>query len=313
MSNSTEYFSASKNLTLDEAILVYGNTPLGVLGFVLHLLIVWIFSADEFKEKPIVYLKIGCFLSAIDLFIITFRSLSTSYICIAPDCAPLDVKTAIFKTLIFVYLPSPIEASILVAEIFTVFSRLAQLKLKNRSGFHLYVLKSNPYRAILIAFAFFSILFSYQIFSQPHLFYINFFAKHRRSFSILMFAIRDGFLLVVLVILNIKIGIRVNNSMKRKMSISIGTSVVRRATKARSRINVIILAFCTTTIIGRIPILFLVLATNFYKSFPPGLLAFCLLSLSLSYTLKFFLFWFINKRFKNLLFEKLGFKKITHV
>lgn len=319
MSNkSTPIDSTTKSFSsLDQVITIYVNIPMSALGFLMHLVIVWVFSHNnEFKEQPIKYLRIDCLLIAIDMVIITLRSIASNFMCIHPSCSPelnSSLNESLIRTLVFVYLPSPLEASALVAEICTVLSRLAQFKPKYRgTGLHFYILNAHPYRVILITFVFFAILFSYQIFAEPDLFHIDFFLKHARSLSILTFAIRDGFFLLVLILLNVKIAKRVNSSMRKKMNM-IGSRVVERATRARSRTNVIILAACTSSIIGRLSILFFILASCFYESLLVDLMAFCILGLILSYNSKFFMFLIINKRFRNVLIEKLGFKKYSRV
>lgn len=281
-----------KNLTLEDAIIVYACVPLGIVGFALRLVIIWVFSSSVFKDKSTVYLKISCVFVSMSLFLITIRSIATYYMCMSPLCQELNLNQTILKTYVFIYLPSPIEASALSAQIFALHSHLAQSKLKKPTGLRLRFLNSNPYRVMLITFVTFAILFSYQFLCNPLLFDFKFFRQHFKLLSILTFTIRDFVLLAILMALLLKIKANMKKSMDKKVRI-MGSRVIRRASKAKCRANIIILIACACSIVGRLPILVFIIAGFFHKPGVYGFLVACFLSQSVSYIFEFFIFFFL--------------------
>lgn len=303
-----------KDLSVEEAISIYLNIPLCLLGFIMCFTTGFVLSSNEFKEKSFVYIKIESFLKAADLAIVAFRSPMVLYICKSNNCPKNDsLINSIVKVYIFTYLPSPIEASVLVAGIMAVSSRLAKYTPKIRKNFIGKVLYASPNRVMLISFGVFSLLFSYQLVSDPALFYIEFFRKQVRKLSIVTFATRDGLLLAVLVALDIKIWSRCRASMQKKVEM-IGANVQQRVRKATNRINLITFFSCLTTIIGRLPFFFYIFVRSIFpRFFIPGIFSICITMIILSYASTFFVFFSANKQFRTKLIKQFSFKKFIFI
>lgn len=309
MSNRTVLEWMPRNFTIDDIISVYANAPLCILGTIMCLITGLVLSSDDFKEKPFAYIKIECFLMAFDLAIVTLRSSLSFIMCMQLNSkcgsTPTSRLEIILKVVVFTYLPSPIEASVLVANIIAVTSRLIQLKQKNPSGVLSLVLNTKPHRVMIISFALFAFIFSYQILSNPDLFQIEIFHRNSRVLNIVTFAIRDGLLLLILIFLNVSICCLVKTNMRRKVNL-MGVSVRKRVHKAAIRVNVIILATCMTSIIGRLPIFVYIITRSAYVNLQiPGLLSFAIMTHFLSYISEFFIFFFINSKFRCILFRNI--------
>lgn len=299
------------SLTLDEAISLYANTPLCIIGVVLCFISALVLSNQKFKEKSYLYIKIQCYLMASDLAILAFRSIVLLFVCFHPnyDCFRIDLPITILKIFIFMYLPSLIEASILVASIMAILTRLVQLKLKKRKGLLIFVLNAKPHRVILSSFAVFGVLFSYQLFLNPRLLHIDFFRRNIQGLSIITFAIRDCLLLAILIVLNIMIWLRIRTSMQKKINMNTH-NVQRRAIKAKSRVNVIVLTICVVSIASRLPIFFyIIIHASIANIFIPGFFPLCITILSISYSSTFIFFFVINKNFRDVFFAMFSLRR----
>lgn len=270
-----------RKLTFDETIIFFVGTPLGTLGFTLRLLIIQVFSSVEFNHKALLYVKIGSIFVALNLIIMTLRSISTNFMCMSYFCRSLTRNQMILRTYVFNYLPSPLEASALVAQIFASFLYLGQ---SNRKYI---TLNSNPNRIMLTTFVVFAILFSYQLFSEPLLFNFEFITKHIHFFSLLTFTIRDFLMLVILIVLNVKVKLHMKKSMERKVRV-LGNRIVRQATRVKNRFSIIIWVASACSIVGRIPIFIYVILWVFHPSEVTGLMTTCILTIILSYCFIFF-------------------------
>lgn len=303
------------NLSTDEQIFVYVSTPLSLLGFLLCLFCGLLLSNSKFKQKSVIYIKIMCFLMAVALLILAFRSISPLFWSFYPllDYSDQNVLIRMVKLYVFSYLLSPIEASILVSIIMACLNQLVRYKPNKRGGPLERLVNLNPNRVMSATFMIMAALFSYQLLVDPTLFYIEFVHKNFFALSIMTFSIRDGILLAVLIVLASKIWSKIRKSMQRKANI-LDVRIRRRVNKAKRRINIIILVVCSTIVIGRLPFLLFVLIHIVYPNlFIPGLLSLCITSAQLSYSSTFFIFFISNKQFRNELFKKLFSRKPTRV
>lgn len=299
------------SLTLDEAISLYANTPLCIIGIVLCIVSALVLSNKKFKEKSYQYIKIQCYLMASDLAIVAFRSIISLFVCFNPnfDCFGINPPITMVKVFVFMYLPSLIEASILVASIMAVLIRFVQLKLKKRKGLLIFVLSAKPHRVIISSFAVFGLLFSYQLFFNTNLFHIDFFHRNIQGLSIMTFAIRDCLLLAILIVINIMTWLRIRTSMQKKVNMNTH-NVQRRAIKAKSRINVIVLSTCVISIASRLPIFFfIIIHATISNVFIPGFFPLCITMLSISYSSTFIFFFVINKNFRDVFFGMFSHRK----
>lgn len=208
--------------TRDDIIFIFVCAPVCIAGFFLCMVSAYVLASQEFKEKFFAYLRLECILMAIDLAIASARSLAPVYMCrtTIKTCPPQpNLFLVAIDTYIFAYLPSPIEAAALVADILASLTCLFMIK-KKRNKLEQFIFDMNPNIFILSAFAFNAVMFGYQIFTNALLFSSEFIITNRIYFDLVAFSIRDGLFLTVLLILNLFIGWQVKNNFGRRISIT---------------------------------------------------------------------------------------------
>lgn len=313
MSNSTAInytIWSLQKATTDDIIFIFVCAPVSIFGCFLCLISAYFFSSEEFKEKLFRYLKIECILMAIDLSITSFRSLAPLYMCrtTTKTCPPqLSLFPVIIDTYIFAYVPSPVEACALAVDIFAALNCLFMVN-QHQSWFQQFIVNLNPYIMLLTTATFFATMFFYQVFTNKYLFYIDFIIVNRKYFDIVTYSIRDGLLLAVLIVLNFMISLNVKKSLARKMTIQ-KEKVKDRVKRSQNKLTIMVLADCINSIIGRIPIFALFIIKNVYKPLTVivPLSSLCSLAVFLSYFLKFFLYFNFNKRFRQIVCQKIPF------
>lgn len=305
MFNQTKFEWIPKNLTIHEMNSLYASIPLRIIGAIICIVSGMILSSNQIKEKPFLYIRIEFFLMAVDHALTSIRSGFFANMISKPPTAITNLQL-----LFFVYLPSPIESSVLVANIIAVLSRLLNMKQKN----HLTtVLDEKPNTVLIVSFVVFAVIFSYQFLAHTNLFHVEFFKQHYKTLGIVSFFIRDGLLLGILIALNLKLWLKVRSSMKRKYNMmGACVSVRNRANKAKTRMNVLVVITCLTLIIGRMPIfVFMIMRAIFPAYSIPGLISVCIMTPFLSYFFKFIFFVIFNLKFRNLFFEALCIRKFN--
>ena len=298
--------------TNESLIYIFGCLPISVFGFFFCVASVYVLWSSEFKENLFIYLRIGCILMAIDLVTAVIRSILRGFICRTQAC-PIPNPFLQVLLLLFAYFPSPIEASALVTDIFASFNCLIMLK-HNRNKFEEFIFNLNPYVTIGVVYLIFSLVFIYQCFTNAFLFNLDFVISNKIYFDLITFSIRDGLLLLILIIFNIIIAIKVKLNLKKKIAIVKENSTqqlsLKKMQRSQQRMSIMVLADSINSIFGRIPVLCVFVLRNLNLN--PINSAFFLFTF-LSYFLKFFIFLKFNKRFRIVALQKLPFIKVFFI
>ena len=298
----------------DDLIYLFACLPISVLGIFFCASSAYVLWSSEFKESLYKYLRIECILMTLDLIIISFRSLAPVFMCRTVLKANCPLPTSSFPVLIdviiFFYLPSPTEATALVADIFSAINCMILLSSRTHNRLENFILELNPFITVLLTYLLFSLMFIYQCFTNVYIFHSDFIISNRIYFDIIAFSIRDGLFLTVLLVLYGIINFKVKSSLKKKMSIV--SAAKKKTKKSQHKMSIMVLATCLNSAIGRIPILCLFVILNVNQSltvlYPlKSTLSFAVL---LSYFLKFFIYMKFNKRFRLVAFQKLTFLKL---
>ena len=300
--NSSDYnyeFSL-ETITPSDLMMLFVCSPICIVGFFLSLFSSYILSRAEFKsEKLFAYIKLECILMTIDFAVVAFRSLSLLYMCISPIC-PLtnSLFLNILKNYVCIFLPSPLEATVLFADVFASLSCLTMLK-QNKNKFEQLIFDIEPHLIVTIGFLLFFLMFLFQPLALLH--QIDFFLRFDAQFEITAFVVRDGILLGILIILNVVMVRFVRSNLKRKLSIAADKSVKERTKKSQRRMTIMVLADCINSTIGRIPVLLFFVIRNIdvnIEADVPYFVGICFIAVYLAYLFKFFIFYHFNKRFK---------------
>ena len=291
--------------TNESLIYLFACVPISFLGFFFCIASVYVLWSDEFKENLFIYLRIECMLMALDLILAGFRSLFRGFACRTSTC-PIPNTFVQVLIVLFTYFPSPIEASALATDIFASLNCLIMLK-PNRNKFEQFIFNLNPFVTIVFVFLTFSLIFIYQCFTNIDLYYLDFVISNQIYFDLIAFSIRDGLLLLILILLNVIIAWKVKSSLRKKMSIVKETTSIEKMQRSQHRMTIMVLADSVNSIVGHIPLLCVFILRNLNLS--PISSAFFLFTF-LSYFLKFFIFLKFNKRFRIVALQKLPFLKL---
>jgi hypothetical protein len=177
----------------------------------------------------------------------------------------------------------------------------------NRNKFEQIIFNLNPFVTIVVAYLIFSLIYVYQCFTSLFLFHFDFVISNQICFDLITFSIRDGLLVLILIILNVIIAFKFKSNLKKKMAIVKETTTLKKMQRSQQRMSIMVLADSINSIVGRIPILCLFVLRNLNLN--PINSAF-FLGAFLSYFLKFFIFLKFNKRFRIVAFQKLPFIKL---
>ena len=291
---------------LDDIIFIYACSPVCFLGFFLCLSSAYIFSRADFKENFFAYLKIECVLMTIDLAVNFLLSFSALYLCSCEECSyQMKVFTDVISQYLLIFLPSPIEATALVADIFAALNCLCMVRKQQKQQL---ISKLNPHLTMIAVFVLFSLVFSYQLVSKI-VSRIDFIIDNENYFNLITFTIRDGLVLVILLISNVLLGWQVRKNLKKKLTI-VENGSREKTLKSQQRITVMVLADCINSLIGRVPMLLLYLLLYFDHGFKYITDVFPVQSVTslavyLSYLFKFFIYFKFNKRFRLVACDKL--------
>lgn len=284
---------------LDDMVFIYACSPVCFLGFFLCLSSAYIFSRADFKENFFAYLKIECVLMTIDLAINFLVSFAALYLCSCDECSyQMKVFTDVISQYLLIFLPSPIEATALVADIFAALNCLFMLRKQQKRQL---ISKLNPHLTMLIVFILFSLVFSYQLVSKI-VSRIDFIIDNENYFNLITFTIRDGLILGILLISNVLLGWQVRKNLKKKLTI-VENGSREKTLKSQQRITVMVLADCLNSLIGRVPMLLLYFLLYFdpvicYTTDLLPVQSVTSLAVYLSYLFKFFIYFKFNKRFR---------------
>lgn len=301
---------------------------LPALGLILNIFIFLIFSHSTFRKQNVyAFLKYEAFLIAVDLFIN-----SLEFIILCPG-----IKNTYLAQVYFIYplmiSTSFLELSAIICHIISNLELILLISNKERPK----LLQKVPNLIIcLMVFLFSCVLYSYMFFLNYikvdfqeisngfnqtwtqvlgyKLGYTEFNQTSLKKFiDILVFAIRDGVCLVVLIALNIVIFYKVKTALSKKKLIlsqeqtSTSNNMKKKKFK-NSKLKTSIMVFvisCSYTI-GRLPYLVHSIIGNISSSVE--ILSFIsVLCIFISYDSYFFIYYFFNNRFRSLFKQSLGF------
>ena len=304
-SNSSSYVWSLKTATNESLIYIFGCLPISVFGFFFCVASVYVLWSSEFKENLFIYLRIECIIMSFDLLLSTIRSPLRGFLCRTSDCLLPNPFVQVLIILL-IYFPSPTEATAIITDIFASLNCLIMLK-PNRNKFEQIIFNLNPFVTIVVAYLIFSLIYVYQCFTSLFLFHFDFVISNQIYFDLITFSIRDGLLVLILIILNVIIAIKVKSNLKKKIAIVRETTTLKKMQRSQQRMSIMVLADSVNSIVGRIPILCLFVLRNLNLN--PINSAF-FLGAFLSYFLKFFIFLKFNKRFRIVAYQKLPFLKL---
>lgn len=290
---------------LQNFIFVYLCAPTCLVGVFLCASCAFVWHSADLKETLFVYLKLESILMSLNLATKFFNSLSSIYFCVW--CTPGQlVACSILETYMFTFVPSILEATVLLTDLFVALSFLPMFS-NDHNRFQKIFMHANPNLAVAVAFASCVMMFSYQLFKNSKIFHIDFIVQNATYLDIITFSIRDGLFLVLLLVTNGLISWKANKNLKKKMHI-VNDNLKKNARRSQNRMTIMILADCTNSIVGRVPILCLFIIKfadiSLIQIYP--LTSICSLAVFLAYTLKFFIYFKFNKRFRLVFIQKMS-------
>ena len=334
-------------------VYIYVIPLISIIGFILSILCFLIFSNKDFKETLYKYLQVESLLISINLFIQTFRPVyfyNESYFS-------KSLFSQAYSFYILYYFVSSLEMASFILHImssldfFLLISNLTQ-----KLSFY----KKLNYKIVSIIICLFSILiyiyilFIKEIRSHDVLFinaeneiisysiiYLSYDTEFSKSIwkkviEIAVVVLRDGILLLTLVILNIVIYLHVRKSImkKKKMlkqkdkdngtmikteasidDVSVSNNQTngkksnseRKSSRAQYKLTIMVIIGSLNCILGRLPILtdFIVQNIIGWNDQVKLLNMYACLAVYVSYSINFFLYMYTNKRFNKVFFQYL--------
>ena len=175
----------------DDLIFIFACAPISILGVIFCASSVYILWSNEFKTSLFTYFRIECILMTVDLLITSIRSLAPIYMCRTTTKSNCPVPTGsllpvVIDTYIFAYLPSPMEATALVTDIFAAIYCLIMIK-PNRNRIEMFIFDVNPFLITAVVFILVALMFIYLCFTNVYLFHSNFVISNRIYFDLITF------------------------------------------------------------------------------------------------------------------------------
>ena len=304
----------------------------GILGLILTLFSLIIFSNSVFKQEIYTFLKYESVFIAIDLFVTSFRPMF-SYV-------QSEFSITYFSQLYYIYF----------IIIFTSIFEMSAIICHNLSNYELYILLSNkqkpkflqkcPKKIICaIIFAFSCLIYLYQFFSFRVRAYGNYeinnftnktefvFTNYRygtfdfndtlakKLIQIIAFFLRDGVNLILLIGLNVMIFFTVKDVILKK-KILLQNMATKDSSKKTNQIRnsqrttaIMVLLVSLSYIIGRLPIMTITILMEFYRNdtieFITIISVFCVY---ISYGSYFFIYYICNNKFRKIFNDYACFK-----
>ena len=300
---------------------LYLCTSIAILGLILNIISFYIFSDKKFVQLMYKYLKMESLFIIINLFFQSFRPIYY----LRSDWISKSFIANIYEFYILEFFVSTLEMSAIIMRLLSTFDFCISI---NRMNKRINFLSLISYKLVTIIVFCISVLsFIYLLFTRKivpqKVFEIdknNRVINERTIYLLLdsdfvessfkkiyeqcIYLTRDGFYLIILIVMNILILILVNQSIKKKRYL---TERSRKVSNTRNRSTLMILITNLNFIFGRAPILVVFIVKNNQK-WNETLVLFCSLAVLfvyVSFMLNFFVFYFFNNRFKKLLNEKL--------
>lgn len=304
---------------LNDLIYLVACGPTIILGILGCLICALIFSSHTFKQKKLFsYLKNEC------IFMLAVLATSLLPIIFDQKQWPHLSQTLLAKyvlNLLYYYLSSLLEMCAILSSIFASIScysildsscHLAVVHHKNKNRCLAFLISLSPNKVTLGFLIASALTFVYQPFvsrlGDQSMFAIEFFQTRMVVFEIYSFMVRDGLLLVILLVVNYKIAMKIRANLRNKMALKGGGRLSRGGSQSsnsvgetqKTNLTKMILADCANSTLGRLPILVYFLINNIWAkletSFPFKSL--CAFAIYLSFLMKLFLYYYFNKRFR---------------
>lgn len=288
--------------TLNHLIFLYACSPTATIGLLLTSISFIVFSNAQFKNQRLFsYFKLDT------LFMLADLAIKSLYPILYNPKSSL-LTSQIYLIYLHGYMSSILEICQIGANIFAAFSCLSMLENNSKTHPYLnYLTNLRPLNVTLTWFALATLLFAHQALSND-LLAVESFTVNFHFFSLVAFVIRDGVCVLVLIVLNCLIAKKTRQILTNK-SILIGNNKDSNIKESQKKTIKMVLADSLNTIAGRVPILVYFLIVNGFPSvrerFEIEIFeALAVLTVYLSYLLKFFIFYNFNKRFREILTKR---------
>jgi hypothetical protein len=313
----------------NDVFYVYIAPTIGLIGLLFEIVCFIVLSNKEFNGTIFKYLKYQVIFEAIDLLIGVLRPIH--------DCKTCSISKTYYSQIHFlitaVYLASVCELSALLCQIASVYHCLKLISINKQFTFSKSFLIKYSHRIIVVLIFFYSaILFSYQLIQ-----YQIIFNEDSNSYELvdssyfdlslwlvcesISFGIRDLFCLIILISFNVLLYLKVRENIKHKIFVinfnvkpiistlenanskieneTPSTPGIKKIEKFENRMAIMVIISSINYVLGRIPILLFFLIRNFNKGPEMGpFLNFAVFQIYFSYSIGFFIFYFINNKFK---------------
>lgn len=297
--------------SVDDLLLIFACTPVSLFGLVASIVSLWVFIECKFKETVFEYLKIEMVIISVDLLIGTLTPIHACETCSVSK----TIVARIVYQYFFIFASVTLERSCLTLKLFEAYETL---KVLNDSRSKHPTVK--PYIVTCISIGFFAFVTSYQLFafsvtkmdagvysSKPTEFYSSH-AYH--ILDLTSFTVTCGVSLVVLITIDVRIMLKMRANMSIKMKIlNYKNDSIR---KSRTKLTAMIMADCVNTIVNHFSNwLFYILSYSMAVDGLPlmGITTFIIYN---SNSIKIFLYYNFNKRFRTVL-NRLLFNLKDHI
>ena len=306
------------DLELDYVYLIV--IPLiSLFGFILNIIIIIIFSNKSFKEIMYKYLKMESIFICINL---TIQMLRPVYFYKLSWFSRSQISL-IYNEYLLNYMVSCLEMTAFILHILAIidyYLLASNLNQKFKIFYKFSYIKISISIIIITMICFIFLCFEYSIEQKfvvevnrtnhvinDKIIYIYKDTEFRKTvlFKIIeltVFSIRDGVLLIILIILNILIYFQVVKAIINKRNILKSNNQIPIKS---AKVTVMVIFGCLNNIMGRTPILidFILINAIGWNDTIAIVNKFACLAVYISYFFKFFLFLFFNQRFKKIVFN----------
>lgn len=290
---------------LENVIFVFVNGPLGLFGFISQIVNVFVLNRLKEASNIFYYLKFESVFILFDCLIAILLILSKCEDCFA-FISPIFI--CILDFVGYNFISDVCEYSSLTMEIvaslacFFMFSSTGNIPCPFN-----YILKAKSY-FIAIGVLIISILitgYEFTMFQIEHNNVTNELECLRSEFqdtisfkllSSIAFGFYYGFMMLILVIVNVLIAIKIRRNSAAATAITKNSTAKRKSSE--KRLTLLVLFDCCNLMIGRLPmIIYFFLST--FEIIEPYFGSFTIMSILISYNFKFFIFFKFNSRFRN--------------
>ena len=308
-------------------VFIYIIPSISFIGVFLNLLCFMIFKSSELKELLYKYLLAETFFNCINLFLQIFRPFT------GLNLDSLTLLIQIYEFYLLDYLPSTLEMTSLILHLLSSFDFYFIISNHDKNQKFQFISKLSYVKITLIIFTFSLLAFSYKFFQceirpiymieigknnsyiNDRFAYITFrtdFSKNIifKILDLFLVSFRDGFILLLIIILNGLIYMKVKDSLNKKQSIfkkwkknksnnDINSSNNNNNNRVHIKIVVMLLITTIKFMIGRLPILFTFILSYVLNEPLSIFFSISCLSVFISNSFCFFFYLYFNKRFRN--------------